>query len=108
MERPIPHYFVLLRTPTACALHTWFCCFTQQLSYSVGSSLYFAANKREASYNNLMDEALKKREAKLKPLHGGSQRKVHIMRCSWAFEVVKVRSRMSGDVGPQAGGLVLW
>lgn len=42
----------------------------EQLSYSVGSSLYYSAKQREASFNNLTDEAIKKREAKLKPLHG--------------------------------------
>lgn len=44
----------------------------EQLSYSVGSSIYFSANNREASFNNLKEEAIKKREAALKPMHGES------------------------------------
>ena len=44
----------------------------EQLSYSVGSSLYFSANNRDASFENLEGEAIKRTEAKLKPVHGGN------------------------------------
>ena len=46
----------------------------EQLSYSVGSSLYFSAKNREASYDNLEGEAFKRTEAKLKPVHGENHR----------------------------------
>lgn len=55
-----PHGFPCLRS---CVIH-------EQLSYSVGSSLYFSTKKREASFDNLEDVAIKKLEAKLKSAHG--------------------------------------
>ncbi|CAM9563566.1 unnamed protein product, partial [Hapterophycus canaliculatus] len=47
------------------------------LSYSVGSSLYFSTKKREASFDNLEDVAIKKLEAKLKSAHAGYSRTSH-------------------------------
>lgn len=50
----------------------------EQLSYSVGSSIYFSTKNREASFGNLEDEAIKKTEAKLKSAHGECRRLIRL------------------------------
>jgi Mitochondrial calcium uniporter len=45
------------------------------LSYSVGGSLYFSAKKRQATYDNLLQTAVRKHQDKLGPTLGYSFKK---------------------------------